>query len=58
MPIEAVAKRGKQSLLFGPLKPVGLEQTKGIKNHAVAQLRQDNAAANLYNLVGFQTNLK
>lgn len=58
MPIEAMAKRGKQSLLFGPLKPVGLEQTKDIKNHAVVQLRQDNAAAELYNLVGFQTNLK
>lgn len=58
MPIEAMASRGMNTMLFGPLKPVGLEQA-GIKRpHAVVQLRQDDAAASLYNLVGFQTRLK
>jgi len=59
MPIEVMAKRGIQTVLFGPMKPVGLEDPKtGKTPHAVVQLRQDNAVASLYNLVGFQTNLK
>lgn len=59
MPVEAMAKRGRQTLLFGPMKPVGLEhpETK-VKPFAVVQLRQDNLAHTMYNLVGFQTNLK
>ncbi|WP_427338615.1 methylenetetrahydrofolate--tRNA-(uracil(54)-C(5))-methyltransferase (FADH(2)-oxidizing) TrmFO [Caloranaerobacter sp. DY30410] len=59
MPIETMAKRGKETLLYGPLKPVGLENpiTKE-KYHAVVQLRQDNKEGTLYNIVGFQTNLK
>ena len=57
MPIEAMAKRGPQTLTFGPLKPVGLDKD-GKRFYAVVQLRQDNAVASLYNLVGFQTNLK
>ncbi len=59
MPIEVLAKRGKQTLLFGPMKPVGLPDPRtGKIPHAVVQLRQDNAAGTLYNLVGFQTHLK
>ncbi|SIS90816.1 methylenetetrahydrofolate--tRNA-(uracil(54)-C(5))-methyltransferase (FADH(2)-oxidizing) TrmFO [Alicyclobacillus vulcanalis] len=59
MPVEALAKRGKQTLLFGPMKPVGLRDPRtGKRPFAVVQLRQDNAAATLYNLVGFQTHLK
>lgn len=59
MPIEVMAKRGKQTLLFGPLKPVGLiDPRTGKMPHAVVQLRQDNAAGTLYNMVGFQTHLK
>jgi len=59
MPIEAMAKRGKQTVLFGPMKPVGLVDPRtGRQPFAVVQLRQDNAAASLYNMVGFQTNLK
>lgn len=59
MPIEVLASRGKQTLLFGPLKPVGLPDPRtGKLPHAVVQLRQDNAAGTLYNLVGFQTHLK
>jgi methylenetetrahydrofolate--tRNA-(uracil-5-)-methyltransferase len=59
MPIEVMAKRGKQTVLFGPMKPVGLiDPRTGAKSHAVIQLRQDNAAGTLYNLVGFQTHLK
>ena len=59
MPIEVMAKRGLQTVLFGPMKPVGLEDPKtGKTPHAVVQLRQDNAAASLYNIVGFQTSLK
>ena len=59
MPVEVMAKRGKQTLLFGPLKPVGLPNPKtGEEAHAIVQLRQDNKDASLYNLVGFQTNLK
>jgi methylenetetrahydrofolate--tRNA-(uracil-5-)-methyltransferase len=59
MPIEVMAKRGKQTVLFGPMKPVGLVDPRtGKQSHAVIQLRQDNAAGTLYNLVGFQTHLK
>ncbi len=56
MPFEVMAKRGRNTLLFGPMKPVGLEQD-GKRPYAVVQLRQDNAAASLYNIVGFQTHL-
>jgi len=59
MPIEVLAKRGRDTLRYGPLKPVGLVDPRTEKkNYAVVQLRQDNKAASLYNLVGFQTNLK
>lgn len=59
LPVEVLAKRGLETLLFGPLKPVGLLNPRtGSLPHAVVQLRQDNQAATLYNLVGFQTNLK
>ncbi len=60
MPVEVMAKRGVDTLLFGPLKPVGLKNPKTGKDdaHAVVQLRQDNKDATLYNMVGFQTNLK
>ena len=59
MPIEVMAKRGEKTMLFGPLKPVGLEDPKtGKRPKAVIQLRQDNAAGTLYNIVGFQTHLK
>lgn len=59
MPIEVMAKRGLKTMLFGPLKPVGLEDPKtGKQPYAVVQLRQDNAAGSLYNIVGFQTHLK
>ncbi len=60
MPVEVMAKRGEKTLLFGPLKPVGLINPKTGKDdaYAVVQLRQDNKDATLYNLVGFQTNLK
>lgn len=59
MPLEVMASRGKDTLLFGPLKPVGLTDPRtGQRPHAVVQLRQDNAAGTLYNLVGFQTHLK
>jgi len=57
MPFEEMARRGKQTLLFGPMKPVGLDHN-GEKYHAVVQLRQDNAVGTLYNIVGFQTHLK
>lgn len=57
MPVEAMAKRGKKTLLFGPMKPVGLTHNEQ-RFKAVVQLRQDDAAANLYNMVGFQTHLK
>lgn len=57
MPVEVMAKRGIQTLLFGPMKPVGLHTPDGKRPHAVIQLRQDNVAKTLYNLVGFQTNL-
>lgn len=59
MPIEVMAKRGIKTMLFGPLKPVGLENPKtGKRPYAVLQLRQDDAAGTLYNMVGFQTHLK
>lgn len=59
MPIEVMANRGQKTLLFGPLKPVGLEDPRtGKRPFAVVQLRQDNAAGTLYNIVGFQTHLK
>lgn len=59
MPVEVMAKRGVDTLRFGPLKPVGLETpTSGEMPYAVIQLRQDNAEDTLYNLVGFQTHLK
>ncbi|WP_058303920.1 FADH(2)-oxidizing methylenetetrahydrofolate--tRNA-(uracil(54)-C(5))-methyltransferase TrmFO [Gorillibacterium timonense] len=59
MPVEIMAGRGRQTLLFGPMKPVGLPDPRtGKLPHAVLQLRQDNAAGTLYNLVGFQTHLK
>ncbi len=58
MPIEVLAARGPQTLTFGPLKPVGLQKENSKKPYAVVQLRQDNAIDTLYNLVGFQTNLK
>lgn len=58
MPIEIMAKRGPQTLTFGPLKPVGLMTPWGEKPYAVVQLRQDDAAKEMYNLVGFQTHLK
>ncbi|HPW52985.1 MAG TPA: methylenetetrahydrofolate--tRNA-(uracil(54)-C(5))-methyltransferase (FADH(2)-oxidizing) TrmFO [Erysipelotrichaceae bacterium] len=58
MPIEVMAARGPQTLTFGPLKPVGLQKEGKPRPYAVAQLRQDNAIDTLYNLVGFQTNLK
>lgn len=58
MPVEVMAKRGKETLLFGPMKPVGLENPKtGRLPHAVVQLRKDNVAASIYNMVGFQTHL-
>lgn len=59
MPIEVMMRRGKQTALFGPMKPVGLiNPHTGKLPYAVVQLRQDNAAGTLYNLVGFQTHLK
>ncbi|MED1606477.1 FADH(2)-oxidizing methylenetetrahydrofolate--tRNA-(uracil(54)-C(5))-methyltransferase TrmFO [Cytobacillus kochii] len=59
MPIEVMASRGKKTMLFGPMKPVGLEDPKtGKRPYAVVQLRQDDAAGTLYNIVGFQTHLK
>ncbi len=60
MPVEVMAKRGEKTLTFGPLKPVGLVNPKTGRDdaYAVVQLRQDNSQGTLYNLVGFQTNLK
>lgn len=59
MPIEIMAKRGDMTLAFGPLKPVGLKDERtGVKPFAVVQLRQDDSDGTLYNIVGFQTNLK
>ena len=59
MPVEIMAKRGDMTLAFGPLKPVGLKDERtGVKPFAVVQLRQDDSDGTLYNIVGFQTNLK
>ncbi|MDR3215514.1 MAG: methylenetetrahydrofolate--tRNA-(uracil(54)-C(5))-methyltransferase (FADH(2)-oxidizing) TrmFO [Bacilli bacterium] len=57
MPIEEIARRGYQTMLYGPLKPVGLEKDEHDHPVAVVQLRQDDAQAHLYNMVGFQTHL-
>ena len=58
LPIEVLARRGPQTLLFGPMKPVGLTDPKTERRpHAVVQLRQENSAGSLYNIVGFQTKL-
>ena len=59
MPVEVMARRGVDTLRYGPLKPVGLRNPRtGKEDYAVVQLRQDNADGTLYNLVGFQTHLK
>ena len=59
MPIEIMAKRGIDTLRYGPLKPVGFtDKRTGYRPYAIVQLRQDNKEASLYNMVGFQTNLK
>jgi methylenetetrahydrofolate--tRNA-(uracil-5-)-methyltransferase len=59
LPVEQIAERGEKSLAFGPMRPIGLKDPRtGHRPWAVVQLRQDNLAGTLYNLVGFQTNLK
>ncbi|MCA9979945.1 MAG: methylenetetrahydrofolate--tRNA-(uracil(54)-C(5))-methyltransferase (FADH(2)-oxidizing) TrmFO, partial [Anaerolineales bacterium] len=59
MPVEVIAQRGRDSLRFGPMRPVGLVDPRtGKRPFAVVQLRQDNIAGTLYNLVGFQTNMR
>ncbi|MHA1190526.1 MAG: methylenetetrahydrofolate--tRNA-(uracil(54)-C(5))-methyltransferase (FADH(2)-oxidizing) TrmFO, partial [Alphaproteobacteria bacterium] len=60
LPIEVMAARGRETLRFGPMKPVGLTNPRDpdIKSHAIVQLRQDNALGTLYNIVGFQTKMK
>ncbi len=59
MPIEVMAKRGEDTIRFGPLKPVGfIDPRTNVRPYAIVQLRQDNEAGTLYNMVGFQTNLK
>lgn len=59
MPVEVLAKRGEDTMRFGPLKPVGLiDKRTGRRPYAVVQLRKENSEGTLYNLVGFQTNLK
>lgn len=58
MPIESMAHRGTDTMRFGPLKPVGLDNPDGSKNYAVAQLRRDDTDGKMYNIVGFQTRLK
>ncbi len=59
LPVEIIAERGVDSLAYGPMRPVGLRDPRTSKrSYAVVQLRQDNLAGSLYNLVGFQTNLK
>lgn len=59
LPIEVIAQRGEKALAFGPMRPVGLEDPRtGRRPYAVVQLRQDNLAGDLYNMVGFQTNLR
>lgn len=57
MPFEEIARRGRQTLLFGPMKPVGLTKPDGDRPYAVVQLRQDNKEGTLFNIVGFQTHL-
>lgn len=57
MPFEEMAKRGKETLLYGPMKPVGLEMPNGNRPYAVVQLRRDDISGSLYNIVGFQTHL-
>ncbi len=58
MPIEVMAKRGPKTLTFGPMKPVGLRTPDGVSPYAVVQLRQDDVAKTMFNIVGFQTHLK
>lgn len=58
MPVEEIARRGKNTLLFGPMKPVGLYKEDGTKPYAVVQLRAEDKEKTMYNLVGFQTSLK
>lgn len=59
MPVEVMAKRGIETLRFGPLKPMGFTDPRtGYRPYAIVQLRQDNSSASIYNMVGFQTNLK
>ena len=60
LPVEVMAERGRETLRFGPMKPVGLTNPRDpmVKPHAIVQLRQDNALGTLYNMVGFQTKLK
>ena len=60
LPIEVMAERGRETLRYGPMKPVGLTDPHNptVKPHAVVQLRQDNALGTLYNMVGFQTKLQ
>lgn len=58
MPVEVMAKRGKETLLFGPLRPVGFFDENGKRHYAVVQLRRENTEGSAYNIVGFQTNLK
>lgn len=59
LPVEIIAERGRRALAFGPMRPVGLHDPRsGARAHAVVQLRQDDLAGELYNLVGFQTNLR
>ncbi|MDO5562971.1 MAG: methylenetetrahydrofolate--tRNA-(uracil(54)-C(5))-methyltransferase (FADH(2)-oxidizing) TrmFO [Synergistaceae bacterium] len=59
LPVEVIAKRGEQTLLFGPMRPVGLSSSSdGQSYYSIVQLRQDNSEGTLYNIVGFQTNLK
>lgn len=60
LPIEVMAERGRETLRFGPMKPVGLTNPRSpqVKSHAIVQLRQDNALGTLWNMVGFQTKLK
>jgi methylenetetrahydrofolate--tRNA-(uracil-5-)-methyltransferase len=59
LPVEVMARRGREALAFGPMRPVGIKDPRtGRRPYAVVQLRQDNVAGSLYNMVGFQTNLK
>jgi len=57
LPVEVMAERGVETLSYGPMKPVGLEKDGGKRPFAVVQLRQDDASASMYNIVGFQTHL-